>query len=386
VPVATTLALVVLAALLYATGTRELWRRGGRGSGVRPWQAVAFAAGLAAVAAAVAPPLDGLAHELFSAHMLQHLLLLLVAAPLLALGRPLLPLLWALPPAWRRRLGPLVSAGRRLAGTASWPLVTIVLHAGVVWAWHVPILYEAALASPAVHALEHATMLGTALLFWSAVVASGAHGRLGQAAAVLVVFGTAVQSGGLGALLTFARSPLYPTHEAAALARGADPLADQQLAGLLMWIPGGMVYIGAAALLLLLGLRAVERRAVARGLGGTALLLAVVLAASGCRHVLEQPPEVTEGNPNEGRRLIQDYGCGACHVIPGVRGADSLVAPPLTSFARRSFVGGRLANSPENLARWIENPQEIAPGTAMPNLGVSELEARDIAAYLFTLR
>jgi putative membrane protein len=386
VPLGTSLALLALAGALYAAGTRKLWRRGGRGNGVRPWQALAFAAGLGAVAAALAPALDRLAHELLWAHMLQHLLLILVAAPLLALGRPLQPFLWALPPAGRRRLGRLVGGGRALAGSAAWPLLALVLHASVVWAWHAPVLYEAALASAAVHTLEHTTMLATALLLWSAVVASGTHGRLGHTAAVLVVFATAVQSGGLGALLTFAPAPFYPAHEAAALARGVDPIADQQLAGLLMWVPGGLVYVGAAALLLLLGLRQVERRALRRGLGAAGLLLLVALAATGCRHVLTQPPEVTEGNPNEGRRLIQEYGCGACHTIPGIRGADSLVAPPLSSFSQRSFIAGRVPNSPENLAAWIENPQEVDPGNAMPNLGVSPLEAQDIAAYLFTLR
>jgi putative membrane protein len=386
VPVATALGLLALLALLYAAGTRELWRRGGRGTGVRPWQAAAFAAGVLAVAVALAPPVDRLAHELFAVHMTQHLLLVLAGAPLLALGRPLTPVLWALPPSTRRRAGPLVRRGRALASRSAWPLAALLLHAAVVWAWHAPVLYEAALAGPALHGLEHATMLGTALLFWSAVVASGAYGRLGQTAAVLVVFGTAVQSGGLGALLTFAPSPLYATHEAAVAARGGDALRDQQLAGLLMWVPGGLVYVAAAALLLLLGLRAVERRAVQRQLGGAALLVALALGAAGCSHVLRQPPEVTVGNPNEGRRLIAEYGCGSCHDIPGVRGADSLAAPPLTRFSQRSFIGGQLANSPENLARWIENPQEIEPGTAMPNLGVSRAEAQDIAAYLFTLR
>jgi cytochrome c len=115
------------------------------------------------------------------------------------------------------------------------------------------------------------------------------------------------------------------------------------------------------------------------------LALAVVLVA-GCRHVVEQPPEVRTGDPNEGRRLIADYGCGSCHNIPGVRGANSLVAPPLDRFSRRSFIGGQLANSPDNLARWIQNPQRIEPGTAMPNLGVSRRESQDIAAYLFSLR
>ena len=244
---------------LYLTGARALWRRAGGGRGVGRAQVACFGAGLATVAAALVV-LDGVAHERFSAHMIQHLLLVLVAAPLIALARPLLPLLWALPPDARRRVGPAVAAGRRVAGAPAWPLVALVLHAGAMWAWHAPALYDAALASPAVHVVEHATMLGTALLFWSTVVASGAHGRLGHATAVLVVFATALQSGGLGALLTLAPQPLY-VH--------AD-VADQQLAGLLMWVPGGLLYAAAGAVVLALGLRHVERRALRRELGSRA--------------------------------------------------------------------------------------------------------------------
>ena len=117
-----------------------------------------------------------------------------------------------------------------------------------------------------------------------------------------------------------------------------------------------------------------------------AALALVVAVAAGCGGREPDPPEVRFGNVEEGRRLIDEYGCGACHTIPGIRGADSLVAPPLVHWSRRSFIGGQLANTPENLVRWIQNPQAIEPGTAMPNLGVSQLEARDIAAYLFTIR
>ena len=99
------------------------------------------------------------------------------------------------------------------------------------------------------------------------------------------------------------------------------------------------------------------------------------------------PEDVPGGNPERGRQLLQkSYGCGACHVIPGVTGATGLVGPPLTSWARRAYIAGNLPNTPENLVRWIRNPQEVEPGTAMPNLGVGAGEARDIAAYLYTIR
>ncbi|HEY3012222.1 MAG TPA: c-type cytochrome [Gemmatimonadales bacterium] len=95
---------------------------------------------------------------------------------------------------------------------------------------------------------------------------------------------------------------------------------------------------------------------------------------------------IAGGDPARGRILIVAYGCGSCHVIPGVSGASGLVGPPLTQFAHRGFIAGEVPNNSEFLVRWISVPQSIEPGTAMPNLGVSEGQARDIAAYLYTLR
>jgi cytochrome c2 len=97
--------------------------------------------------------------------------------------------------------------------------------------------------------------------------------------------------------------------------------------------------------------------------------------------------DVPGGEPEQGKQLMQvTYGCGACHVIPGVPGATGKVGPPLDYFAERVFIAGQLPNTPDNLVRWIRNPQSVEPGTAMPDLGVSEPHARDIAAYLLTLR
>lgn len=91
------------------------------------------------------------------------------------------------------------------------------------------------------------------------------------------------------------------------------------------------------------------------------------------------------GSIDRGEQIILNYGCGACHTIPGIIGADNLVGPPLTEFARRSYIAGALPNTPENLVTWIQNPHSIEPDTVMPNLGVSEADARDIAAYLLSL-
>jgi cytochrome c2 len=92
------------------------------------------------------------------------------------------------------------------------------------------------------------------------------------------------------------------------------------------------------------------------------------------------------GSPARGRAAIEHYGCASCHTIPGVRGADALVGPPLTQVASRSYIGGVLKNSPENMMRWIRDPQGVDQLTAMPNLGINDSDARDIASYLYTLK
>lgn len=92
------------------------------------------------------------------------------------------------------------------------------------------------------------------------------------------------------------------------------------------------------------------------------------------------------GNAHQGKQLIQTYGCGACHIIPGVNGARGLVGPPLYYFADRTMIAGELPNTPPNLTRWIQHPKQVEPNTAMPDLGLTEDQAKDIAAYLYTLR
>ncbi|MET8093926.1 c-type cytochrome [Micromonospora sp. NPDC005220] len=118
-----------------------------------------------------------------------------------------------------------------------------------------------------------------------------------------------------------------------------------------------------------------------------ALLAALpVVAATGCASTSPPPPpESRAGRPDRGAQLIAQYGCGSCHTIPGIGRADGLVGPPLTRFGARSYVAGELPNNADNLQRWITDPQAVEPGTAMPNLGVSAIDAQDIAAYLYTL-
>jgi cytochrome c len=116
------------------------------------------------------------------------------------------------------------------------------------------------------------------------------------------------------------------------------------------------------------------------------LVIVAALFLAGRKEIGLVMKDVPGGSAAEGARAIVKYGCGACHSIPGIPGADTYVGPLLTAYSRRHYIAGSLPNTHENLIRWLQNPQAIEPGTAMPNLGLTEVEARDIAAYLYTLR
>lgn len=117
-----------------------------------------------------------------------------------------------------------------------------------------------------------------------------------------------------------------------------------------------------------------------------ALLMAALAAGCGVDRGAGDVQTLTGGDPDSGRVAMKRFGCGACHTIAGIPGANTLVGPPLTGIAQRSFIGGVLPNSPENLVKWIQDPQAIDPKSAMPNLGVSQSTARSMAAYLYTLK
>ena len=244
---------VVIVSLLltgwaYGYGVHRLWAKG-RGRGVSSGQVFAFWAGIAALGAALLSPVDALAHALFAAHMIQHLMLVLVAAPLLVFSAPAVPCSLALPGSSRRNLRAL---GRSRRAATAWavltaPLVVWILHVGALWLWHLPALYEAALRNEVLHALEHLSFFLTALLFWSLIIPLG-RARMPYPARLGYVFVTALQSGALGAILTFATVPLYSVHAAGARAWGLSALQDQQLAGVIMWIPAGVVYLACMSL------------------------------------------------------------------------------------------------------------------------------------------
>ena len=236
-------ACLLVSAALYALGLARVWRRAGPGRGVHGRRALAFVAAWLATVVALVSPLDGLGVQLFSAHMLQHELLMVVAAPLFVLGRPLGAFAWALPPPWRRALGRFF---HRRGWRVPWlvitaPLAAWLVHAIALWLWHVPAWFEAALAHEGIHAAQHASFLVGALLYWWSVIGHAPERHRGAALASL--FTTMIHTGALGALLTLSPVPWYPTYGGRTLAFGLDPLEDQQLGGLVMWIPAGAAYV-----------------------------------------------------------------------------------------------------------------------------------------------
>lgn len=231
---------------LYLRGwsRRSQWRQ--------DWRRAVGALGVVALALALLSPLDALADTLASAHMVQHIILVLVAAPLVVAGGVPATMMRALSPSVRRaaRRAARASGGDWMVHTLRRPAPAWILHAGALWLWHSAALYDAALSSHWVHGLQHLSFITTALLFWSAVLSPRASRRVSPGVAVLLVFTMALQSVLLSALLTFAPSPWYEAYATTTRAWGLDPLVDQQLAGVVMWVPAGLVYLGIGLALL----------------------------------------------------------------------------------------------------------------------------------------
>lgn len=234
---------LAISALLYGLGLIRTWRASGIGHGIRRWEAWCFLGGWLTLVIALVSPLHPLGEVLFSAHMVQHELLMLVAAPLLVLSRPVIAALRALP-------APVAGALARFSNTSSWkgvwgaisnPFAAWSIHAVVLWVWHAPILFQATLHNDWIHALQHICFLLASLLFWWAVI-HGHRGVTNYGGSVLYLFTTAIHTGLLGLLLTFSRTPWYPDYDQTA-AWGLSSLEDQQLGGLIMWVPACTIYI-----------------------------------------------------------------------------------------------------------------------------------------------
>jgi putative membrane protein len=253
---------LLIAALLYGGGVWRLWKSAGTGKGISHGQVAAFAAGWFTLVAALVSPIDALSDQLLSAHMIQHELLMIVAAPLFAMSAPLVAFTWL----FRRRLRAVSSRGR---ARAFWtfhlfdfiiaPAFVFLLHAAALWIWHLPLLYNAALEDDGIHVAQHICFFVSACLFWWGML-YGRYGRLGYGAAVIYIFATAMHSGVLGALLTIARYPWYADYLKTTPAWGYSPLEDQQIAGLIMWVPAIIVFLIAGLAFLAAWLRESERR------------------------------------------------------------------------------------------------------------------------------
>ncbi|KXK63700.1 hypothetical protein AWW66_01695 [Micromonospora rosaria] len=248
-------ALALLAAG-YGRGVHELWARRGVGDVLPGWRVTAFGAGLLTVLAAQSGPLTALAERGLAGHMTQHMLLLLVAGPLLAAGAAGLPLTLACPRTARRRVARL-----RAAAAGRWlrrPVVVALVAGGgqtvVLWFWHLPVPYAAAERNPVLHVLEHACFVASAWLLWAPLLGA-ARQRVPAPAGMLLLIATMLPATALGAVLTFAPRPIYPPE-----VLGADPLTDQQLAGLLMWAPMDVVALVVTLVLFLRWLLSLQRQ------------------------------------------------------------------------------------------------------------------------------
>jgi cytochrome c oxidase assembly factor CtaG len=237
---------LLLVALLYGIGAVRLWGRSSRARPHRLVQASLFGAGWLVLAAALISPIHALSERVFAAHMIEHELMMALAAPLIAAAAPGGALIWALPAGARRFLGRAAHDGTlaRVLGLLTRPAVATVLHGLAIWVWHVPGLFEAALERGPLHYAQHASFLGTALLFWWVMLRKAQSGR-----AVLHLFFTSLHTGLLGVLLVVSARLWYPANALDSGLWGLGALEDQQLAGLIMWVPAGLVYALAALLL-----------------------------------------------------------------------------------------------------------------------------------------
>ncbi|MGY4516210.1 PQQ-dependent catabolism-associated beta-propeller protein [Lysobacter sp. HA18] len=274
--------LIGLTRLASRSATTATWRSG----------AAWYLAGWLVLAAAVVTPLHQAGERSFAAHMLEHELLMLVAAPMLVMSRPLGVMLWALPASWRVALA---STGKTSAVSGTWhfltsPVPASLLQMAALWGWHAPPAFDRALANPGWHIAQHLSFLVTALLFWWSMLHSP---RAQRGLVVGCLFFTATASGALGALMAFSESPWYAGYASLRLdAFGLSPAEDQQLAGLLMWVPGGLVHAAAGIALLARGLVDAPSRAIGSLAVAAAALVAIPQARAETIYVSDEQANV----------------------------------------------------------------------------------------------
>ncbi len=242
---------LLLAATIYGSGVHRLWQRAGRGKGIRFKQVGAFATGMLVLVIALLSPIDALSDDLGWMHMVQHMLIINVGAPLLVLGAPGTAFLWLLPPAARRWTGSFTERtrpGKTMVYMLWQPVLLWSLFALTLWVWHLPALYEHALRNELFHDFQHFTFLITACLFWRVLLDPVSRLRLSRMGAILYLFLTSLHATLLGVFMALAPSVWYPTYEGRTLSWSVTALEDQQLAGLIMWMPACMAFAVVAAI------------------------------------------------------------------------------------------------------------------------------------------
>jgi putative membrane protein len=237
---------LAVAGLLYAMGSWRLRRRA-RSGPAQYQRAIFYSAGWLTLAAALVSPLHWLGEHLFTFHMIEHEIVMAISAPLMVAARPVAALLWGLPRRIRRWLGRTMRApmARRIWDWASGGAAATFLHALAIWAWHAPVLFDAAIDNVAMHRFQHLSFFLTAVLFWWSVL-----WRSDRGVAAWHLFITMLHTGALGALMALAPRVLYVMQTRTAHDWGLTPLEDQQLAGLMMWVPAGTIYAGAALIMM----------------------------------------------------------------------------------------------------------------------------------------
>lgn len=234
--------MLLFAAGLYQRGVLRLWKRAGGGRGISFARYAAAMLGLLIVFIALLSPLDAWSETLFTAHMVQHVLLIFAAAPLIAFGSFAYVMMWAVSPGWAKRFGRLphrVYGLSSLIRAITQPFVAWTLFVVNLWLWHIPLLYVSALEHPLIHQLEHATFLVTALIFWFGVFNPPQRAGWGYGRSALLLALTMLQGTFLSVLLIFSGQAWYAPYNATATQWGLTALEDQQIAGVVMWLPGG---------------------------------------------------------------------------------------------------------------------------------------------------
>jgi cytochrome c oxidase assembly factor CtaG len=289
---------LLILGVLFVVGWRRLRRRGGGRPADRSrlgatWRPVSYLAGLAVVGFALCSPLDVLVQQLFFMHMIQHLLLIMIAPPLLLLPNPLPFLLWGLPGPLRLGAGGVLNSlinkqslvGRALRWLTT-PVVVWFIFVVVVIGWHDPALYNAALSSEFVHDLEHLTMFGAGMLFWWTVTGAGPrlHKQLSRVAKIAFIIAVIPPNMALGIVLAFSQQPIYSFYNDMPRLWGISALDDQRISGVIMWIPGNMMYFIAALIIIFLILSGEGRKPAAKEIAwaeGDALAAPGIAGGSG---------------------------------------------------------------------------------------------------------